>query len=79
MKKLCNRKWISVEEIFNIETSWGWDYKLYKDFKDDPIYYVQECDDEKNIMEFGKFTSDDEAIEEFKNYMEELEKDVKEN
>lgn len=79
MKKLCNRKWISVEEIESILTSWGWDYKLYKDFKDNPTYYVQECDDSEHIMEFGKFTSDDEAIEEFKNYMEELEKDVKEN
>lgn len=79
VKVMYDRQFIKVEELESIETSWGYDYKLYKDAKG--RYYVTESDGVENVIEFcrvdcmcGRIT-DDVAKEKFKEYMRDLEEE----
>lgn len=75
MKKMLNGKWINVFKVDETRTSWGYTYNLYTS---DSVYYVTESDASDEVIELGKFDNDESAIEEFKKYMEELEKEISE-
>lgn len=77
MKKMNRDKWIDVEEIYEITTSWAQSYGLYRRNNQ---YYMTECGGTEYIVEFGNIGSftEDEAIEEFKKDMADLEKSEKE-
>lgn len=75
MKKMLNGKWINVFKVDETRTSWDYTYNLYTS---DSVYYVTESDASDEVIELGKFDNDESAIEEFKKYMEELEKEISE-
>ncbi len=71
MKKLFNRKRIELTEVHTIETSWGYHYSLYKDSTGE--YFVDESDGSDTVVSFPGCRTDEDTIEEFKQYMRELE------
>ena len=73
MKKMFNSKWITVVQVSEIHTSWGYTYGLYRYGN---AYYIDECDADKYVIELGKFDNDTDAIKSFKEYMEDLEKEI---
>lgn len=73
MRKLFNRKWIIVFEVADFHTSWGYVYRLYRYGN---TYYTDESDGTDDVIELGEFDNDEKAIEIFKEYMEDLEKEI---
>lgn len=78
-KVLFDGRWIKVDEIDQIETSWGYDYSLYRD--KDGRYYVTLCDGMSDVIEicgmehrWGEEVTEDMAKARFRQYMDDLEK-----
>ena len=51
----------------------GYTYGLYRYGN---AYYVDECDADEYVIELGEFDNDTDAIKSFKEYMEDLEKEI---
>lgn len=68
MKKLFNNKRIELTEIQEVATSWGYHYSLYIDGQGN--YYITADDTSDEVIAFAV---KEDAIAEFKEYMNELE------
>lgn len=74
-KFICSRKWVEVEEIYNFGDILP--CTLYKDKSGN--YYTKEPDGTNEIQKLQGVANDNEAIEAFKNYVKEIEKECLED
>lgn len=79
-KVLFDGRWIKVEQIDHTETSWGYDYSLYRD--KDGRYYATLCDGMSDVIEicgmehrWGQEVTEEMAKMRFKEYVDDLEKE----